>query len=272
MDLSVKIVNVYKSSPHGRVGGPDSPYTQISSYPLIFDSDTHSNSSPWIEPVDGSNSQYYPQFDKLFYHHRASPLTPYPASGSFRNLQLMMGGQQGARASISSSGHDYEAASHNAMRRSRVDPSNMYGSSGYVPKFERTMVGGSAKVPTQRSATEPESSTPVCRDRCQVPQYSQVELGYRRASQTSHTDDDDAFHTPQQAVQTNQPPGGPSSNNSNLPSYTRSFQITPRLYRDLQSLYINHSQPPEVRYLANIQLKNAIDKYWTKNPLRIEGV
>lgn len=124
--------------------GPDSPYTQNSSYPLIFDSETHSNSSPRVEPVDGSNTHYYPQFDKLFYHQQPSPLTPYPVSGSFRNLHIsdpsyhMMGGQQGARGSVSSNGQDYGAGAQNAMRRSRGDPSNMYGSSGIVPKFERT--------------------------------------------------------------------------------------------------------------------------------------
>lgn len=43
------------------------------------------------------------------------------------------------------------------------------------------------------------------------------------------------------------------------------WEKNPGFYRDLQSLYINHSNPPEVRYLAIIQLKNAVDKYWRRN-------
>lgn len=35
-------------------------------------------------------------------------------------------------------------------------------------------------------------------------------------------------------------------------------------YKHLQSVFINRSLPVEVRYLAVIQLKNGIDKYWRK--------
>ncbi|PYI06330.1 importin 11 [Aspergillus sclerotiicarbonarius CBS 121057] len=35
-------------------------------------------------------------------------------------------------------------------------------------------------------------------------------------------------------------------------------------YTLLQDVFLNHSVPPEVRYLAIIQLKNGIDKYWRK--------
>lgn len=35
-------------------------------------------------------------------------------------------------------------------------------------------------------------------------------------------------------------------------------------YKDLQSVFIARSLPVEVRYLAIIQLKNGIDKYWRK--------
>jgi hypothetical protein len=35
-------------------------------------------------------------------------------------------------------------------------------------------------------------------------------------------------------------------------------------YKHLQSVFIDRSLPIEVRYLAIIQLKNGIDKYWRK--------
>jgi len=35
-------------------------------------------------------------------------------------------------------------------------------------------------------------------------------------------------------------------------------------YKHLQSVFIEKSLPVEVRYLAVIQLKNGIDKYWRK--------
>ena len=37
------------------------------------------------------------------------------------------------------------------------------------------------------------------------------------------------------------------------------------IYTDtVQSVFLDHSLPLEVRYLAIIQLKNGIDKYWRK--------
>ena len=39
-------------------------------------------------------------------------------------------------------------------------------------------------------------------------------------------------------------------------------------YSGLQSLYLDVSLPVEVRYLAIIQLKNAVDKYWRKSAQR----
>lgn len=38
----------------------------------------------------------------------------------------------------------------------------------------------------------------------------------------------------------------------------------PTYYRHLQSAYLDHGLPTEVRYLAVILLKNGIDKYWRK--------
>lgn len=35
-------------------------------------------------------------------------------------------------------------------------------------------------------------------------------------------------------------------------------------YKHLQSAYLNGQLPIEIRYLAVIQLKNGIDKYWRK--------
>ena len=39
-------------------------------------------------------------------------------------------------------------------------------------------------------------------------------------------------------------------------------------YSGLQSVYLDISLPIEVRYLAIIQLKNAVDKYWRKSAHR----
>lgn len=44
----------------------------------------------------------------------------------------------------------------------------------------------------------------------------------------------------------------------------QNWEKTPGFFSELQSLYIDLSLPPEVRYLAIIQLKNAVDKYWRK--------
>lgn len=43
------------------------------------------------------------------------------------------------------------------------------------------------------------------------------------------------------------------------------MKYVPDIYIDtLQSVFLDHSLPLEVRYLAIIQLKNGIDKYWRK--------
>ncbi|KAK5705116.1 hypothetical protein LTR97_002231 [Elasticomyces elasticus] len=42
------------------------------------------------------------------------------------------------------------------------------------------------------------------------------------------------------------------------------WEKAPRYYVHLQSAYIDHRLPVELRYLAIIQLKNGIDKYWRK--------
>lgn len=44
----------------------------------------------------------------------------------------------------------------------------------------------------------------------------------------------------------------------------QNWEKTPNFYSSLQSLYIDYSLPVELRYLAVIQLKNGIDKYWRK--------
>lgn len=53
----------------------------------------------------------------------------------------------------------------------------------------------------------------------------------------------------------------------------QNWERAPGFYSSLQSLYIDHSLPLELRYLAIIQLKNGIDKYWRKtafNALKAE--
>lgn len=42
------------------------------------------------------------------------------------------------------------------------------------------------------------------------------------------------------------------------------WEKAPGYYRHLQSAYIDSRLPLEIRYLAIIQLKNGIDKYWRK--------
>ena len=44
----------------------------------------------------------------------------------------------------------------------------------------------------------------------------------------------------------------------------QNWEKSPSFYSSLQSLYIHHTLPVELRYLAIIQLKNGIDKYWRK--------
>jgi len=44
----------------------------------------------------------------------------------------------------------------------------------------------------------------------------------------------------------------------------QTWERAPRFYPLLQSVFLDKSLPYEVRYLAIIQLKNGIDKYWRK--------
>ncbi|KAI9870923.1 MAG: hypothetical protein M1830_003629, partial [Pleopsidium flavum] len=44
----------------------------------------------------------------------------------------------------------------------------------------------------------------------------------------------------------------------------QNWEKQPGYYSSLQSVFIDHSLPWELRYLAIIQLKNGIDKYWRK--------
>lgn len=46
------------------------------------------------------------------------------------------------------------------------------------------------------------------------------------------------------------------------------WEKAPGFYQHLQSVFIDKSLPLEVRYLAIIQLKNGIDKYWRKTALK----
>nr|POE62836.1 importin-11 [Quercus suber] len=47
------------------------------------------------------------------------------------------------------------------------------------------------------------------------------------------------------------------------------WEKTPGYYKALQSAFINHQLPIEIRYLAIIQLKNGIDKYWRKTAINL---
>jgi len=58
-----------------------------------------------------------------------------------------------------------------------------------------------------------------------------------------------------------------SSNPQQIQSGTKQLQQwekSPGYYKHLQSVFIEKSLPVEVRYMAVIQLKNGIDKYWRK--------
>ena len=47
----------------------------------------------------------------------------------------------------------------------------------------------------------------------------------------------------------------------------QNWEKSPGFYSSLQTLYIDYSLPVELRYLAILQLKNGIDKYWRKTAL-----
>lgn len=58
-----------------------------------------------------------------------------------------------------------------------------------------------------------------------------------------------------------------SSDPQQIQSGTKQLQQwekSPGYYKHLQSVFIDRSLPTEIRYLAIIQLKNGIDKYWRK--------
>lgn len=50
------------------------------------------------------------------------------------------------------------------------------------------------------------------------------------------------------------------------------WEKSPSYYKHLQSIFIDRSLPIEVRYLAIIQLKNGIDKYWRKTATKFVSV
>lgn len=58
-----------------------------------------------------------------------------------------------------------------------------------------------------------------------------------------------------------------SSNPNQIQTGTKQLQTWEKssgYYRHLQSAYLDSRLPVELRYLAIIQLKNGIDKYWRK--------
>ena len=48
------------------------------------------------------------------------------------------------------------------------------------------------------------------------------------------------------------------------PKQLQTWETQPGYYSTLQAVYLDKSLPNEIRYLAIIQLKNGIDKYWRK--------
>jgi len=46
------------------------------------------------------------------------------------------------------------------------------------------------------------------------------------------------------------------------------WEKSPGYYVHLQSAYLDRQLPLEIRYLAIIQLKNGIDKYWRKTAVK----
>lgn len=46
------------------------------------------------------------------------------------------------------------------------------------------------------------------------------------------------------------------------------WEKSPGYYKHLQSAYLDGRLPIEVRYLAVIQLKNGVEKYWRKTALK----
>ncbi len=62
-----------------------------------------------------------------------------------------------------------------------------------------------------------------------------------------------------------------STNPSQIQTGTKQLQQwekSPGYYKHLQSAYLDQRLPIEIRYLAIIQLKNGIDKYWRKTALK----
>ena len=128
--------------------GPDSPYTQSSSYPHIVDSDTLPSSSPQIDTFDTSFQQNSP-FEKPLYYQQPSPLsfmTP-----DFQSLQIS---SQDARAMMARQDMSYTNA---AQQRSNTNTNN--GSMGFMtstPKLDRTVsdaVHDSLYDPSQSAST-----------------------------------------------------------------------------------------------------------------------
>jgi hypothetical protein len=62
-----------------------------------------------------------------------------------------------------------------------------------------------------------------------------------------------------------------SSNPQQIQTATKQlerWEKTRGFYKHLQSVFMDKSLPVEVRYLAIIQLKNGIEKYWRKTALK----
>ncbi|KAG8528210.1 uncharacterized protein KY384_007127 [Bacidia gigantensis] len=89
--------------------GPASPYTQSSTYPQIVDTETHSASSPHLDPYDTSY-QHPHQFEKQVYFPQPSPLSF--VNQPFQHLSLSGNEAGGAMMGRQSAGGDAMAQAH----------------------------------------------------------------------------------------------------------------------------------------------------------------
>ena len=128
--------------------GPDSPYTQSSVYPQIVDTDSHSNSSPHLDPYDASYQQAQ-QFAKPLYFTPTNALSPSVVNPAFQNLNIsgndavpMMARQNAMREAMAQQKASKMSAGQQDARRSFGREGSMNTSMGLttnIPQLDRTV-------------------------------------------------------------------------------------------------------------------------------------
>ena len=129
--------------------GPDSPYTQSSVYPHIVDTDTHSASSPHLDPYDASYQQHQ-QFAKPLYYTPTNALSASLVNPAFQNLNIsnndagsMMARQNAMREVMAQqNASNMNAGQQNVRRSFRREGSSMNAPIGLatnIPKLDRTV-------------------------------------------------------------------------------------------------------------------------------------